>query len=432
MIAVTRLANAAWPGSHGLGRTFLLAMCVSVASGACSSGQSAPSAAFDLRDSAGITIAINHGSTAPLIGSAVVAGGQEVLELEEEFGLRIVFPLGDTALFLAGGSLKGLVSVDRRTGIRHSIGSAGDGPGEYRLPQALGRCAGDTLLVHSYPARLTMLSASGEFIRLLERPPLRRTVVGFARDCSAVLMQTVVSDHLPQLTRGRVGPRYDFLWYTPETDSTALLTSVRGAEEVLAELHGVQRPVTVPYGNYPSEAAHGDLLFVGTGNLPEIRVFDRLKGLVRIIRWEAEADPVEEADRASYDRIRSTLDEQFGQGVMAEFLPSAAFELPSHKPLYAGMRVSEDGKLWVQKYPEIWEGYEQIFRASFTDHERQWWVFSPEGQLLGLYATPPHFYVHAITEDVMSGVRRDQDDLDHVMVLPLVAALRDSAVGRGR
>ncbi len=409
-------------GGQGFGILVATVLTLSFAVG-CSPASSSHGV-FQVQDSAGIMVATNRGNTTAMSGSAVVMTEEVTISLGERFGLRALLPLSDTTLLVGMG---GLISVDLKTGETKSAGGVGDGPGEYGGVMAIGRCAGDSILVQSHPARMSTLDPDWRFVRRVDRPVLRIPLLGFASDCDAVL--AVSLDPLPSVSGRRVVYPQHFFWYAPEADSRSPVVSVPSAERGLAELYGQEMPLALPYGNLPSSASSGDLVYVGTGNLPEIRVYSRSGGLVQIVRWEATPERVDAPARAAYDQVRQRLDEQFGQGVSADFPPASAFALPSHKPLYMHIVISDNGQIWVRRYPDVWEGFERIFRVSFSGQAQEWWVFSPKGRLLGLFSTPPHYFVHAIARGKVFALRRDSDDMEYLAALPLAAPLRGDTVG---
>jgi len=158
-------------------------------------------------------------------------------------------------------------------------------------------------------------------------------------------------------------------------------------------------PVLIPFGKGPLWASRGDLVYTGTGEAPEIRVHDRLKGLVRIIRWNADAQPVTAADKALYESTRGQLEGKFGTETAADFAALNEFDVPSYKPHFSRIFADDDGYLWVRKYPRNWEGFERIFGTEFNIGDSEWWLFAPDGQLLGLRTTPARFTLHAIRND---------------------------------
>jgi len=179
-------------------------------------------------------------------------------------------------------------------------------------------------------------------------------------------------------------------------------------------------------------AGWGDLALVGMGERPEVRVHDRVRGLVRIIRWDVPPVPVTARDVEQYDAILAYRGATYGEEEVMDFPPASAFDLPATKPYYSRLLVADDGRLWVQRYPDVWAQFEQQDGARFGREPAQWWVFEPTGQLIGLFATPRDVYPHAIGGSHLFGIRTDSLDLEQVTLLPLADPLRQPPTDRPR
>jgi hypothetical protein len=189
----------------------------------------------------------------------------------------------------------------------------------------------------------------------------------------------------------------------------------------LIQVGGRELPLSPPYSSLQLFAGRGDLALIGVGERPEVRIFDRNRGLVRIIRWDAVAAAVTAQDAEQYDAILAYRGATYGQDEVVDFPPASAFDLPATKPYYSRLLVADNGRLWVQRYPDVWERFEQADGARFGKEPAQWWVFEPSGQLLGLFTTPRSVHLHAIGAGQVFGIRTDSLDLEHVVLLPLSA-----------
>jgi len=385
------------------------------------------SSAVVSRDSAGIEVVENspEGTIEIPVKSAI--SGQVVLPTGELTGVRAVLPLDSSTLMIAqvGAPAILLIRPGGESGV--PAGRGGHGPGEYSGVRGLFACATDTVVVHSNSARLSFLAAQGRFVRMLERPSYRGDVLGISQDCAA----SVRVDLRPTAPPGQMrvpGLEYVLSWYAGAADSAVMVAVIPGPELGVATLYGRPTPVPLPFGRMPSITSFGDLVYVGAGTAPEVQVYRRGIGLVRIIRWEAEPDPVTQDDRIRHDQIITEIARIYGTEGTADYPPTRAFSIPATKPLFSRMLVSRNGDLWVQRYPDVWEGFERTFGRQFMTTDGLWWVFDPAGELRGLYRTPRDLFVRAVLGDALFGVRTDEDGFDALVRATLVPELVSGAV----
>jgi len=127
-------------------------------------------ASFAVRDSAGIAIAesrgIEPGAATPALSDTV----GRALDLGELLYVQRMLPIGETALLLGGGSAGALQRIDLSSGQVEVLGRSGQGPGEYGGVAALYHCGADTLIVQSYPSRVSWLDSSGRLLGIYSTP----------------------------------------------------------------------------------------------------------------------------------------------------------------------------------------------------------------------------------------------------------------------
>lgn len=84
--------------------------------------------------------------------------------------------------------------------------------------------------------------------------------------------------------------------------------------------------------------------------------------------------------------------------------------VPDTVPVYGEMSVDRPGHLWVERIPA----------HADPDAPTEWDVFEPEGRFLGTVELPPGLQLFEIGEDYVVGLRRDELDLEYLLLLPLV------------
>ena len=291
-------------------RRLLTSVVVSAFVAGCGTAPTDDGLAWTSRDSAGIEIVENHGAANLVAKPGVADSTGRALDLGELLYVRHLFPLSDSALIIGGGGQGGLNWVDLQTGAVRLLGGVGQGPGEYSGAAATYRCNGDTLLVQTYPSRLSWLDPSGEFVRLRERPAFRYSTLAVASDCSAAL--TLSSARVPSS-----GPLPDgeirLTWHDLATDSAKVIASLPIPRPELVQAGGRELPLSPPYASLPLFTGRGDLALIGVGERPEVQVYDRTRGLVRIIRWDAAAVAVTAQDAEQYDAILAYRGATYGE-----------------------------------------------------------------------------------------------------------------------
>jgi hypothetical protein len=383
-----------------------------------------------VRDSAGISIVENRVDpataghafrVAPL--PAMDVGGDPQDTLEHFLRISRVVPLGHARLAILSSGTNSIAVFDSLGRYGHSVGRVGGGPGEYQRPRDVFRCPDDTLRV-SDARKLIVFSPEGRYARteLVQRAPGDGPLVPWApaADCSTFLWRTG-SYEIPPV--GRSG-RIPVILFWGSLDGTARDTAGEfpSLEIATRVINGMNQPLAVPWGADLVWAVDGDRLYVASSEIPEIRVFERGSGLVRIIRWGGQKVPITTEDRRAYEEKRTRWLEVYPQ--LAEVMPPLRehSDLPQSRPLMRAFLVDDRQNLWVRAYPASVAGRPDRYdfgmplwdRPGPDDSPESWTVFDPAGQLLGSVAVPGEFEVKAIRGDALIGVWKDTLDVEHV------------------
>ncbi len=279
---------------------------------------------------------------------------------------------------LSDGSV---VAVDRRTAEvrifdetgRHllSMGSSGEGPGEFLNPFILWITAGDTLWVGDYrPWRYNVFTAQGQFVRRVSLSPayLNPSHAGgvldngytvnarsdwVARENFSVPDTLIVEVHdpsgelvgslarIPDRTSGTVKEDPDF-WLYPLFQS-------------LAEVD-----------------ARGSTIVLAHGNEPEVRVLDDEFNLRTIIRW---VEPDREVTSADVRAWREDYVERRTQGGSSDLGQNDNARISRDRPVaevfpaMSSVVIGRDGRIWVRLYDRPRE-------------DRGWLSFGADGEFI--------------------------------------------------
>ncbi|WP_420634488.1 6-bladed beta-propeller [Candidatus Palauibacter sp.] len=304
-----------------------------------------------------------------------------------------------------------------------SMGGRGEGPGEFRNPWFLWALPGDTLWVGDYrPQRFNVFSPDGEFIRLVTPDPfyLNPSHGG-----------GVLSNGHSINTRDDGRDRDDF-----RTPRDYVIEAHRADGALVRELMTLPgrrfgRVEEAPnflldplFDGRPSVDANGTTIAVTAGRHPEVRLLDERLRLRRIIRWIDEDREVTRADVRAWreEYVRQQRERDLGN--LAETLrPQMAALLSDERPVAdrfpaaSSVRVGRDGRIWVRRYPRPRE-------------TTGWLAFEPDGDFFCHLDPVPGLQVYEIGADYILGSRRDELDIESVVMYELIPP--DSASPRRR
>jgi hypothetical protein len=393
---------------HRVHRAGAVVALAAVISSACA----APDAGgrFTVRDSAGVSIAE---STAPRWDAAPAErwtiGEAATLDLsatgsgpEHEFyRVADALRLSDGRTVVANSGSYQIRLYSPAGEHLASVGREGEGPAEFQRFFGVDRLPGDSLLVHSYPSRITILSPELELVRTFELDPLARRLQAFEGGILGSL-GTAMGEHRGGNALLRM-PEHLVRW---DLDGGARDTvlAVPGSEAFMfvSEL-GVSGGV--PLFGKRTEVAVGDGAFVvGLADSLAYDVYDPDGSPTRRVRVRGYDLSV------SSDEIDRELEARLGTDpdpfslALHEALPR-----PRTRAAYETLLVDAGGHVWAGAQPTWTERRE---RAA-----RDWNVFTPEGEWLGAVTLPGGFTPFEIGVDYVLGARFDEMGVEHVQVL---------------
>jgi hypothetical protein len=406
-------------------------LAVALAGTACSTSSGDGMADVAVRDSAGVEIVTNlraqwtDAERWRLSDTPVVSIGDAATNPDadaEDFLLAVRGPqrLADGRLVLVELSSYQFRLYDS-TGVESArAGGRGEGPGE--LSGSIGqlyRCAGDTLLI-ARPRTLMVFTADGAFVR---EHPLRRGAEGWgisakavSADCRSLLLQEDGRD-MPDGSFPRAPAR--LLWQSLATEERNVVHTFGARQGVRATYLGYENFFLRPWSSIPRYAVSGEDLVFGAGEQAEYEVRNRDGDLVRVVRWSAPPEPVTAADRELFGERRETFIERNPEEA-GSIPPLDLLSPPERKPLFTSVVVDDSGNVWVREYSADDSGYSFAWFAGEAQEDVAWWVFTPEGHLLGTVSTPPGLRVSHITGDMVLGVHFDADEVETVQGYRLI------------
>lgn len=365
----------------------------------------ASNSGFTSADSAGVRVGISldeQGTFALVTPEPEVSlGGADVEGPTLFSNIRDIHVDGAGNLWIADGA-SAQIRIFRPDGTHwKTIGTRGDGPGEFQRIRFLDGFHGDSIAVWDDDSfRLTVLDAEGEVGRMAnparDQDPFQPLAM-FEDGSFLARARTILQSS--QLAPGQTfTDTAQFIRLHPDT----------GARQPLATAPGIswiwtgRFQVPVPFTINPGFDIEGASLYVVGG--PDFRVRVFRDGLL------AESFGIDRAARAVTGNDASAYRALFGEMQQDNAQRRAYLDALGHPdtpellPAYYQIVVADDGTSWAQIYqPDL--------LASAV-----WDVFAPDRRWLGQVATPAGFMVQAISEDTLLGVWRDELGVEHVRV----------------
>ena len=397
-------------------RVLALALLVPLIVAGCA-GAEGNAAEPSVTDSAGVEIVVNPGAdveiaewqvdSPPRLAIGVLDGAPEY----QFYQVRHSMLLDDRLVVADGRSLQ-LRYFDLEGQHLRSAGGKGGGPGEFQYIGWVGRHAGDSVIVYDFQSRrFSIFDREGNFGRSYPPEAQFFSIGGRLDDGSFVLAPSTVFSTSDGPRNGLVRDSARVIRVSAEGKSPDTLITTMGGQSYI-QTNSTSGRVTsmsvrgAPFGLSTFMAVGDSLIFLSTSEQYEIAVLDPEGRLVRSIRRPGERAAVGPAEVSRYkeeqlanansDDARRTLEKTL-----------ADMPYPERMPAHGPMRTDGDGNLWVQEY------------SAWRDEPTRWTVYSPAGRVLGRATLPARFTAHQIGSDFVLGVRRDEFDIEQVVVFTL-------------
>jgi hypothetical protein len=375
-----------------------------------------------VRDSAGITIVENREPTWEA-GEAWLVDAEPVLAIgtldgppeTQFFDLRSARFRSDGSVVAADEGSHRIVAFASDGAFLWEQGRQGDGPGEYRRAGGVHVMAGDSVLVYDQGARrVTVLAPGGalarSYIPEVPEAAILNAPAGIVSPGLTASNGGAIFGTDDEVTAGRLERRLERHFLT-DTEGRVVdtLPSVPGTEFWLVANQSFVSIWEVPFGKSSETAVGAGVVAMGLTERPEWLILDGSGDLRRIVRIDAEAPPVtgEDWSRAQ----EALLPEDAGSQQRAQVRESFAdIVAPDRWPVFSDVLLDDEGYLWVQRYPAPWE----------EEMPTRWWVFDPDGGLMGEVALPAGFQADQVRGDRVVGRWRDDLGVEQIRVHRIV------------
>ena len=296
---------------------------------------------------------------------------------------------------------------------RHSrtMGSRGEGPGEFRTLWGISVLADDTLWVTDISSsRHSIFSAEGSWIRAVQFNPVYTQFENWAAG--------VLASGASLNVRRSFGRFHDFR--VPDTAYVEAYGTDGSLLDTVATLIGVQytqvNPTSVQrqlFHPSPSVDARGTTVAIANGRDPEVRILGDDFPLRGIVRW---ADPDRTVTRTHVRAFRDEYIARHGVGPgdegwtdYDEFSTSDRRPVADVLPAVSSVRVGLDGTVWVWRYRR--PGAPERARAM---------AFDPDGEFVcHLQPEKDDFTIWEFGADYVLGVHEDALGIQSVAMYDL-------------
>jgi hypothetical protein len=335
---------------------------------------------------------------APLVRIGALEGAPEYL-----FSSIVdVVALSDATLAVADRGSSEIRVFGRDGRFMRKIGAPGEGPGEFRLLVWMRECVpGRVTALDLAAGRLTHFDLAGAIAAEEPFTPDRAIGAPTPMGCGPAGVVAV-------FRRNPGGPPPQGPFRGAASVGVVSPTATQSIVEVVGDERHFTGSDLGPQllGKRTLAAAFGDDIAIGTQDEPRLAVHARDGRLRRVIRWADTERRIEQADKDAIVAATVAAAPSERQAGVRERLREYTF--PEEVPAFGRFLYDAIGNLWVQR----------AARPS-RPAPNEWMVFSAGGFLLGGVVLPDAFEPHAITEDRIAGVWRDDVGTEYVWLLSI-------------
>ena len=424
-----------WLPVHTTG-AWLCGVVVSLA--ACGDNGEAPSSPAQLTDSAGVAIVTNPPSDAtyatiaqePVLSIGAIEGPDEVL-----FGRIASVALDDAGNFIVADGQVGEIRIFDPGGVHlRTIGSAGEGPGEFRaLTGAWPTADGVIVAVDMRLDRITRFGPEGELLTTATfkgpgEQPLIRPIRPAGPDAFLSRVQSLnipspqgafsLEDALESITdplgnRPEYLVRHDLEGALIDTVATVPSQATHASGQGTGASMSIQI-MRVPFSPAPAATASPEgRVAVTTGRSYEFSLHDPTGTVERIVRLAEEPPVRTDAHLAAWVRGstggREPMDDDQVEAALRRY---EEMPLPERLPAWNSLLIADSGEIWARRFAI--QGAETVPRD----------IFGPDGSLLGRVAIPANLRIQHIGEGRLTVISTDDLGVERVAVYALQIDVR--------
>lgn len=373
-------------------------------------GADGPAERVTRRDSAGVEIVESHAPAwgeserwtvdpEPLVDLTATGDGREHQFFRVVGGTR----LSDGTIVVADDGDDELRLFSPEGEHLRTLGGPGEGPGEFIRLGRVTALPGDSILAYeTWPPKLTVFGPDGGVARIARVEGISRPGALFPLEGGGAVTISADIRGFRQEGNGQARLPNPIVRVGDEGRVEDTVATIPGMD--LVAFGGRTGPLL--WGRDGHLAVAGDRLYTGsaTGVEYDVRTSDgRILRRVRAHTGDLGLD--DEEIRAERETL--TPDPEAVRPEIRALLD--AMPDPDERPGYQRVLVDATGHVWLERYRARHE------RAD----PRDWLVFAPSGEWLGILTLPPRFQAFRIGPDWILGARRDDLDVQRVELLRL-------------
>lgn len=376
-----------------------------------------PQQSVSVTDSAGISI-VETRAPAWTAGAGWRLDTEPILTIGEESGdLNYMFQGVSHALRLDDGTI---VVADRRASeIRlfdpagvfiRTLGGSGEGPGEFGLLYEVW-ARGDTIWASdNLLRRVSVFDRRGDVLETIrmEMAPGRGSGSATSHFADGTFLVLNASSGGVRLGSGDVqaGAVWRLDRYSRDGRFMNEVSPLQESSRWDHDIQGIASATYLPFSvGIPPHASGGNHVYAGQGIEASIGRWNNDGVLSRLIRWAIPERRVSDEDQRRYRQAYSVGPRYYDPAAWARYLRETPF--PERMPLYRRLLVDAQRNLWAERFRPPWE------------EGSSWYVFDEQGVWLGEVDTPPGLNIFEIGADYVLGMRRDELDVQSVVMIPL-------------
>jgi len=393
-------------------RAIAFAGALAVGSVACTEGGPPAGEVMVARsDSSGVEIVVISAErtsipvAATLDSVAALRLGSPMGHAEEQFGaIGDVVATGDGGIAVLDVQAAEVRLFDETGQFQATLGRKGDGPGEFRSPIDLALLPGDTLAVYDpVPGRITRFGPNSSTSRVTTLAKVETQVSDgrFLRDGQLVGQShwldpdgvappagepTLVRNTVALTLFDGMGQVVDTIDIVPSLEEIVSIQMIGGRVSVL------KRPPAFGRDNLFAPVESGT--WSSENDRFELRLRETSTGrLLRIVRAPSlELRTTEEMAQEIRERVLAGAETAQERALMETWFSLSP--RPELQPSFDAFASDDAGRLWVREWTPFQDG-------------TRWWVFEPDGDLLGAVDAPRGMRITSATCTSVLGVERD-------------------------
>ena len=324
-------------------------------------------------------------------------------EAHEFFKVRDAVRLQGGSIVVANAGSSEVRFFDSEGTFLTAAGARGDGPGEFRGPDGIGRYPGDSVAVFDRShKRVTIFDHKGTMGRTLTLTVDAPVDELHVKGDGSFLARVTRTDALAAMGQavGRIRVPQDILEFSPTGELLDTFVSVRGFETFLFERGDAQPPLRKESFVFVSNEA----VVVGDADDMAYNVYaedGRLRQRVQIPEYPLGVS----------GELQSSLQEELTQMDAPDFIREVnrrmAKAIPQRMPAYVDLLGDPDGYVWLGLYHRPGE-------------PQKWVVFDSLGTWVGSVSLPKPLEVYEIGHDYLLGKGVNGDGSETVELLGLI------------